>query len=406
MTERLAAFCDPTMAINAVVGDVRRANPEPPVLLFAVNDPAFFLSHRVPIAIAARDAGYDVHVAAMPGPAAEGIAHLGFAFHPMPLNRSGVNPAAEMRTIATFARLFRHVRPDVVHLVTIKPMLYGGIAARLTGVKAVVSAVSGLGYLYVRQGAAARLTRGVVQRLYRMAMGHRNQHVIVQNGSDAEAVRRLGRLDVDQITLIPGSGVRLADYPVVAERAGRPVVTMAARLLADKGVHEFIAAARVLHGRGVDAEFRLVGNLDPGNRSSLTMGELDAVRAEGIVSIVGHRRDIAQVFAESSIIVLPSYREGLPKVLIEAAACGRPVVTTDVPGCRDAIVDGETGVLVPARNVSALAHAIGDLLADHARRQRLGQAGRRLAEERFAIEDVVRAHLDIYERLLADQVVG
>ncbi len=369
-------------------------------LLFVVNAPEFFLSHRLPLAIAARKAGFDVHVATGPGSACGEIAELGFTYHVLPLSRSGRNPLAEFRSLWALFRLMRRTRPALVHLVTIKPVLYGGLMARLAGVPAVVAAISGLGTVFVAQeGRGAWLRRGV-EALYRLALGHRNLKAIFQNPDDRAVLIGLGAVRNDQTVLIRGSGVALADYPVCPEPDGIPVVTFAARLLKDKGVEKFVEACRILKERGVVARFLLVGSPDPGNPSSVSEDDVARWGEAGLVESLGYRKDIPVVFSQSSLVVLPSFREGLPKVLIEAAACGRAVVATDVPGCRDAIEPGQTGVLVPVRDAVALADAIQSLIEDPVRRQLMGTAGRELAEREFAIEKVVEAHLKVYQELL------
>lgn len=372
-------------------------------LLFVVNNPAFFLSHRLPLALAARQAGYDVHVATMAGDSVSQIEAHGLTHHVIPMTRSGKHPVQELRTVWALYRLFRRLRPDVVHLVTIKPVLYGGIAARVTGVPAMVSAISGLGFVFVAKGAKAALVRKIVAMLYRLALGHRNSRIVFQNGNDRDVLHDLGAVRDAQVIMIRGSGVNLSDYAAVAEPAPPVVALMVARLLRDKGVLEFVEAARILRREQVDVRMRLVGGIDPGNPASVTQADVDAWQQEGIIEALGERRDIAALYAASHIAVLPSYREGLPRSLIEAAACGRAVVTTDVPGCRDAIEPDQTGLLVPSHDAVALAAAIGRLARDSALRQQMGQAGRVLAEREFDIDDVCRKHLDIYRTLLDKQ---
>ncbi|WP_028484060.1 glycosyltransferase family 4 protein [Thioalkalivibrio sp. ALE17] len=367
-------------------------------LLFVVNDFGFFVSHRLAVGVGARDAGFDVYVAAPGEPPAE-LGEQDLKAVPVPISRRGANPFAEARSLWALYRLFRHLRPDLVHLVTIKPVLYGGMMARLARVPAVVSAISGLGTLFTTSGGRAGLMRRVAQAMYRVALGHGNQTVILQNPDDRMALIREGGLREEKTEIIRGSGVDLEGYACHAEPLGTPVVVMAVRLLREKGIEEFIEAARLVVARGVQARFLVVGDPDPGNPSSVSAEDVDRWRAEGVAEFLGFRQDIARIFRESHVVVLPSYREGLPKVLIEAAACGRAVVTTDVPGCRDAIEDGETGVLVPVRDVPALADALQALVEDPERRQAMGRAGRALAEREFAIEKVVDAHLEIYRRL-------
>lgn len=367
-------------------------------LVFVVNDFGFFISHRLPIALKARDEGFQVWVAA-PAPAGlpQTLINLGLNVVLVPLSRRGLNPLAELQALWALFRLFQRLKPDLVHLVTIKPVLYGGMAARLAGVPAVVSAVSGLGTLFTRR--VSLLTR-VAQAMYKLALGHKNQAVILQNTDDLQALVREGGLDPAKAVLIRGSGADLRTFMYAPERDGVPVVVMAARLLRDKGLIEYLNAAKLLVERHAVARFLAVGEPDPGNPSSISEAEWDALRREGVVEFPGFCADIAQLFAHSHVVVLPSYREGLPKVLIEAAACGRAVVTTDVTGCRDAIETGVTGLLVPLQDAHALADAIQFLLEHPARRQEMGRAGRALAERTFSIEGVVNEHIVIYQCLL------
>lgn len=369
-------------------------------LMFVVNNPAFFMSHRVPVALAAQQAGYDVHVATMDGPAVAEIQSLGMTHHAIPMTRSGKHPLQELNTLRALVRLFRRVRPDVVHLVTIKPVLYGGIAARLARVPGMVAAISGLGFVFLSNSLKMRLVRAVVARLYRVALGHPNSRVIFQNANDRDLLKSLGAVRDEQVVMIRGAGVDLDAYRATPEPPSPPVVvTMVARLLRDKGVREFVEAASILRKRGLPVTMQLVGGVDAGNPTSATQQEVDAWQRDGAVEALGERSDIASLYAACHIAVLPSYREGLPKSLIEAAASGRAVVTTDVPGCRDAIEPGKTGLLVPVRDAPALADAIARLVEDAALRQSMGEAGRKLAESEFDIRRVARVHVELYEAL-------
>ena len=371
-------------------------------LLFVVNNPAFFMSHRVPVALAAQKAGYDVHVATMDGPAVADIQALGMTHHAIPMTRSGKRPQQELGTLLALVRLFRRLRPDVVHLVTIKPVLYGGIAARLARVPGMVAAISGLGFVFLSNSLKMRLVRAVVARLYRIALGHPNSRVIFQNANDRDLLKSLGAVRDEQVVIIRGAGVDLDAFRPTPEPPAPPVVvTMVARLLRDKGVQEFVQAARLLRERGVPVTMQLVGGLDAGNPASATQSDVDAWQQDGCVQALGERSDVAALYAAAHIAVLPSYREGLPKSLIEAAACGRAVVTTDVPGCRDAIEPNVTGLLVPVRDAAALADAIARLAKDAALRQAMGAAGRALAEREFDINQVARIHVALYDALSA-----
>ena len=365
-------------------------------LLLLLNDAAFFVSHRLPVALAAQAAGYDVHVATAPGTGVSKIVDSGLTHHAIPVSRSGTSVLGELHTVVRVWQLFKCLNPDIVHCVTIKPVLYGGLVARLTGVPTLVAAVSGMGFVFLEEGIVARARRALVRVLYRLSLRHGRATIIFQNPDDQRQLLELIGPDAARAVLIRGSGVDLAQYPSVARIAGsRPTVVMASRLLTDKGVREYVAAARTLRAAGSNAIFRLAGTVDP-NPASITVAEVEHWRAEGVVEVLGFQKDVASLFADSDIVVLPSYREGMPKVLLEAAACGRAVVTTDVPGCRDAIEPDVTGILVPARDAKALAAAIATLVGDPAMCRRMGAAGRALAERSFTIESVIASHLRVY----------
>lgn len=369
-------------------------------LLFVVNVDWFFLSHRLPIAIEAIKQGYEVHLATCITDKLDELLSHALIVHPVNIGRSSTSLSAEARTFWSLLKVFRTVRPHIVHLVTIKPVIFGGIASRLTGTPGVVAAISGLGFVFLAKGWKALVIRTLVGVSYRLALGKRNIKVIFQNTSDRETLMQVSGLQREKAVMISGSGVDLSAYAAKPLPQGVPVVVMAARLLRDKGVHEFVSAAQLLKHRGIEAHFWLVGDPDTGNPASVNDADLSFWRSEGVIELFGHRNDMANVFAQSHIVVLPSYGEGLPKVLVEAAANGRAVITTDCPGCRDAIIPNVTGVLVPPRDAVALADAIQRLLQDHTLRECMGQAGRQLAEREFAIEKVVSAHLAVYRDLL------
>ena len=369
-------------------------------LMFVVNVDWFFLSHRLPIALEATRQGYQVHIATGLTDKAEELRRNGLVVHSLALERGGAGLGNAWRTAAQLWRLFQAVQPDIVHLVTIKPVLLGGVLARLAGVRSVVAAVSGLGFVFMAQGVRASARRMLVQALYRIALGHRNLKVIFQNADDRQSLARIARLPKNKMAMIRGSGVDLTRYAHLALPEGAPVVMLAARLLKDKGVVEFVEAARLLRQRGCKARFVLVGTIDPANPTSFTEAQVAAWADEGVVERWGHCSDMPKALSAARLVVLPSYREGLPKVLIEAAACGRAVVTTDVPGCRDAIEPGLTGLLVPPRDAVALADALERLINDPVRCEAMGLAGRALAEKAFDVRQVVAAHLHIYQELI------
>lgn len=369
-------------------------------LLFVVNVDWFFLSHRLPIALEAQRQGYQIHVASAITDKLDELKQYGFIVHPLAIDRSSLGLGELFRDLAQLWRVFTNVRPDVVHLITIKPILLGGLVARLAGVPAVVVAVSGLGFVFTARSMKAVLLRLPVLALYRVALNHRNLKIIFQNPDDRDKLVNTLNLSQSKLIMIYGSGVDLVQFSYSKLPVGTPVVLLAARLLTDKGIREFVKAARLLRLRGVLARFCLAGTVDSANPTSLTEVELEEWVNEGVIECWGHRLDMPNVFRSAYIVVLPSYREGLPKVLLEAAACGRPVVTTDVPGCRDAVSPGVTGVLVPVRNFLALADALEALVNDPEGCQSMGKAGRLLAEHSFDVRQVVSAHLNIYRELI------
>jgi glycosyltransferase involved in cell wall biosynthesis len=370
-------------------------------LLFVVNVDWFFLSHRLPIALEAQRRGFEVHIATRLTDKLSELQRHGLIVHVLALDRNGAGLANAWLTGFQLWRVIKAVQPDVMHLVTIKPILLGGLMARLLAVPALVVAVSGLGYVFMSHGSTAFVRRWLVGVLYRLALAHRNLVVIFQNADDRQRLTEIAHLPGSSAVTLRGSGVDLVQFVPRPLPQGEAVVVLAARLLADKGVFEFVQAARLLKAQGCRAQFVLVGTIDPANPTSVSQAELDAWVREGVVAWWGHRSDMVQVLSAAQIVVLPSYREGLPKVLLEAAACGRAVVTTDVPGCRDAIEPGVTGLLVPVCDAPALAYAMLELINDRARCETMGNAGRALALRAFDVNQVVDAHLQIYADLMA-----
>ena len=380
-----------------------------PVLLFVVNEAYFFVSHRLPIALEAQRRGYDVHVAApddhvwAPSDySVEDLARHGLTYHRIPISRRGTSPWQELRTFMAILGLYRRLRPDIVHHLTIKPNLYGGLAARLTGVAGVVYAITGLGQMFVSSQGLQRSLRPFVLAFMRIAFGHGNAKVIVQNKSDQEFLVRNRVAAIENTVLIQGSGVDLDQFTPVPEGPGDPVVVLPSRLIWEKGVQEFADAARQLRRDGVRARFALVGNTHPSNPRAVPEETLRAWDAAGDVEWWGRREDMPQVMAESHIVCLPSqYGEGVPKVLLEAAAAGRPVVATDTPGCREVIDDGAEGLLVPPGDSAALAEALRKLLESPDQRRAKGAAGRQRAARELGIDQVVARTVQVYIDLAA-----
>lgn len=371
-------------------------------IVFVVNDAAMFLRSRAPIARALVDAGASPAVIAPEGPAVEQVRAAGFECRVVPLTRRGVDPLAERRSIAALTRAYGELKPDIVHHFTIKPVIYGGIAARRARVPSVVDTITGLGFVFASRSLRARALRPIVLAGYRLAFRHANTKVIFQNPSDQEAFERGGLLRNVRSALVVGSGIDLERFvPRALPETSVPLVVLPARMLRDKGVLEFVAAAKILHDEGHAVRMALMGDTDDGNPAAIARAQLEAWAQNGSVEWWGWRSDVVAAFHESSIVCLPSYREGSPRALMEAAACARPVVTTDVPGCRDVVRPHETGLVVPARDARALAAAIATLVEDRSLREKFGAAGRALAEREFGIDAVVASTLATYEEMIA-----
>ena len=375
-------------------------------ILFLVNYLSFFLSHRLPVAEALLAKGFEVFIGygELRGADPKLLEQKGFKVDLIQMKPGSFNLTKDFKTIYYIWVFFKRVKPDIVHLVTIKPYLYGGIVSRLCGVQGLVTAVSGLGTLFVNKDLKSKFIRLLLYHIYKLAFNHLNQKVIVQNKDDLKVLVNWGVLNLSKVKLLKGSGVKLENFRNLDEPGGTPTVCFAARLLRDKGVYEYVSAAKLLKERGIKAQFLLAGDLDINNPTGLKLDDLNKLKDEGYVKIIGYQKDIATLYAKSHIICLPSYREGFPKSLIEAAAAGRAVVTTDVPGCRDAIIPNKTGLLVPIKDSKKLADALQWLIENPKERIAMGKAGRKFAEKEFPIEKIILNHLDIYQDLLSNSL--
>jgi glycosyltransferase involved in cell wall biosynthesis len=373
---------------------------KPPRLLYVVNIPRFFVSHRLALARAAQAAGYEVHVATAGDDAANlaRIRDAGLELHPIPLEQHGRRPVAELRTLAALISLYHRLSPDLIHHVTIKPVLYGGIAARVTRRRAVVAAMSGLGRTFRDDDGRPRPPGLPLMLAMRFALPARSTHVLVQNSDDLTLLSDLRIASEGHASVIPGSGVDLERFPATPQPQGLPRVLYSGRLMRQKGLLSFVKVARRLAG---SAQFVVAGYSELGSPDAVPVEQLEQWAHEGLSDWIGPRDDKPSVLARASIVMLPTvYGEGVPKALIEAAACARPIVTTDTPGCRDICIDGVNGLLVQPGSIDGLEHAIRRLIDDPALRERMGSEGRRLVEERFGLERVVAQTLGLYADLL------
>ena len=369
-------------------------------LLYIINSSNYFLSHRLSIALRAKEQGFQIHVASPKDEVSKKLEKNGFIHHDIFLSRSGKKIFGEIKTFLSIYETVKRINPDLVHLITIKPVIYGGIVSSFLKVRGVISAIPGLGYSYIAEGLKASIFRFFLSILYKIAFKRNSIKVVFQNEDDKKIISRASSLSQEKVVLIKGSGVDLNQYSYAPIPKGKPIISMASRLQKDKGVTEYYEAAKILKAKGLEAEFYFIGGLDSNYPSEIPEKELLKWERSDVVKFLGYRDDIKLLFHKSSIVVLPSYREGFPKVLQEAAACGRPVITSDVPGCREAVKDGLTGFLISPKDPEALAEKIEYLLGNKDLLEKMGSEARKFAEEEFSSDKVVNKHLKIYEDLL------
>jgi glycosyltransferase involved in cell wall biosynthesis len=370
-----------------------------PRIIYLVTEDWYFWSHRLDLARAARDAGFDVTVATRVTEHGERIRQEGFNLVPLVLVRGSRNPLQELTAVFELVRLYRSARPDVVHHVALKPVLYGSLAAWLSGVPVVVNAFAGLGYLFTEERTT--VLRWVVKIALKAMVKLSRSFVLAQNLDDQQQLVNEGIAPVCRTKVIAGSGVDTHTFSTHPPPAGVPIVLLPARMLWDKGVAEFVEAARHLKNKGLLARFVLAGRCDEHNPAAIAESFLTAWINEGVVEWWGHQEEMPAVYQAASLVVLPSYREGLPKALLEAAACGKAIVATDVPGCRDVVQHNKNGLLVPPKNWKALADGIETLLGDTRRRECLAARGREMAEKEWAVPRITEQTLLLYRDLLS-----
>ena len=368
------------------------------MLLYLVTEDWYFLSHRIPMALAAQRAGYDVHVATHVVDGGARIEALGFQVHPLKWRRGSLNPFDLVAIIREVRALYRRLAPDLVHHVALQPSVIGSLAARGLGI-AQLNAFAGLGSTFTSQSLKSRLVRPVLKALLRWILNGRRTSALVQNGDDRDAIIAIG-VDAARVSLIPGSGVDVDVLTPLPEPDGAVTLGYVGRLLEDKGLRTVIAAHDLLNARGLPVRLLIAGQADPANPASIPEAEIQSWGSKPNVTLLGHVNDVRQVWARAHIAVLLSRREGLPKSLLEAAACGRPMIASDVPGCREIARNGVNGLLVPPDDPEALAAAIEHLARDPALRRLYGAAGRHLAETEFSSARIGSKTVALYDRLL------
>lgn len=370
-------------------------------ILFIVTEDWYFCSHRLPLAVKAKNDGYDVVVATRVSDQREIIEQNGLRLINLKrMKRSSINPLRELAAFIEVLQIVRRERPDLLHLVALKPAIYGALSSKLVGFPKRVNALGGLGFVFSSQKLLARFLRPLLLSLFRFIFNDRRSRLILQNDHDLALMTELAGVDRSNIRLILGAGVDLQQYSATKLPQGVPVVMLASRLLWDKGIGEFVAAASLLCSKGVQARFVLVGDPDPENPSSVPREQLQAWNDSGEIEWWGYRANMPDVLSQANVVCLPTYYgEGVPKILIEAMACARPIVTTDMPGCRSLVRGEKNGILVSPKSSEDLARAIGKLINSHQLCEEMGQAGRKIAETEYSLSQVVGETLSVYEEL-------
>ena len=368
-------------------------------LIFLVTELGYFCSHRLPLALAAKQAGFDVGVVTnceQRSSLSRYEAQLKeLQVHHLPFHRSRLNPFVEIKTLWQIWKIYRQIRPDIVHQVALKPVIYGTFCGILTGIPRIVNALGGMGYLFTHRSLKSFLVKPLLAFSFWILLNNRRCTLILQNSDDIELMTSF--VDYGKIHLIRGAGIDLDLFHPTQEPPSPPLnALMVSRLLWSKGIGELVEAARVLKVQGVPLQIQVAGDIDPQNPASVSYATLVAWKEENVITWLGAVEDTPTLYANSHIAVLPSYREGLPKSLLEAAACGKPIVTTDVPGCREVVTQHKNGLLVPAKNAAALAKALKKLAESSELRVEMGQLSRQKAEQEFDEKKIIAETIRVY----------
>ena len=369
-------------------------------ILYVITEDWFFHSHFLDRAKFIATSGGTVGIATRFSTHEDELKSLGFELYAINFSRRGLNPISEFVTALKIRSVVRRFKPDIAHNVALKPVVTGTFGELLGRQKVIVNAPVGMGYIFTSADTRASLVKPILSKLLKFLLHSKSVHVVIENPDDLNSLIEDGFVRQSEISLIRGAGVNLNAFPFHPEIPGPIVVTLVSRILRDKGVLEFIEAASHLRLSAPDVVFQIVGEPDPGNPSAIQKNEIDSWNSLPNVKFLGRRNDIASILRDSHVVCLPSYREGLPKALLEALSCGRPIITTDVPGCREVCDDGVNGLLVPARDSIALSKAIEKLVLDTEMRQAMGRAGRLRAETEFSNEIVCAQTLDLYRKLM------
>jgi len=368
-----------------------------------LNDLDWFWSHRLPLAKAIQAQDWDLHVATAGAADDDGLTEMAVAGWDLPRHGKGSDIVGQLRLMWQLHKVIKDSQPDIIHAITIRYAFYTGLVTRLTGYHPVVFTVAGLGSLYTAPGLKAKILRAVIMPLLRFAFGGKDKFIIFQNPDDRQKMLVTKIIQKENSTVIRGSGVDIQKflYTPYQEISAPPIILFPSRLVKEKGIEDFIAAAKILKGRGVAARFQVAGKTYPDNSRSLTEEEMQAAHDAGTIEWLGQVSDMPGLLRRAMMVVLPSYYgEGVPKVLLEAAATGRPIITCDAPGCREAVAHDGNGLLVPPQSPEALADVIESLITDVDKRAAFGQAGRKRMEEDFNTDKVVSETLGVYQKVI------
>lgn len=369
-------------------------------VLYFVTEDWYFVSHRLPLAKAAQQAGYEVAVTTRVQKHHTQIENEGITVFPIHMERRSVNPLSAFKTFFELRKIIKDYQPDLIHLVALKPILLGNLAA-LTEKTKVINAFTGMGYLYSSEKFHHKVIRNLFLLLYRLMFWINKAHVIVQNKDDYALFADKKVLSLSSLHLIKGSGVDIHKFsPKKTPSHTLPRALLVARALKDKGLREYIEAAKILKKRKIPLTCQFAGMPDPENPTSLTETELLEAHDAGFITWLGYRSDIAELWQDADIAVLPSYREGLPKTLLEAAAAGKPLIATDVPGCREICIDGVNGLLIPPREIEVLSIALEKLTSNPTLREEMGIKSRQIVEEELSLKEVNKSTINIYKETI------
>jgi glycosyltransferase involved in cell wall biosynthesis len=388
-----------TPAVSQNISETTPATSKPRVL-FLVTEDWYFCLHRLSLAKAVQDQGYDIVVATRVREHGAQITAAGFKLLNIKLSRSSWNPFRNLAAIAELVRIYREEKPDIVHQIAMKPIVYGSWAAWIAGVPGVVNAFAGLGFVFEGKEFSKRVLRGITVLLLKSAFARKSTVGMFENTDDLVELKSRGIVTGRSTIVVRGAGVDENLFVPAPEAPGDPVILLASRMVFLKGIGEFVEASRIVRRRGIRARFVLAGRRDPENPTSISEKQLQGWAAEGVVEWWGQRDDMPGAIAEAHIVALPSWTEGLPRALLEAASSARPVVGTDIPGNREIVIDGKNGFMVPLKNPQALAEALIRLIEDPGLRRRMGECGRKMVLESFTERYVFSQVLELYRTML------